>query len=138
LRVEYVCIVLVALTWGGYPVIARSSGVGTPLGALILTVSALLPIAIATIWNGVVVRPTSIELAKLMVAGVLMGTGTTAFNFVTNSRRIEASLSIPIMDTAMMLVTVVAAIVFFAEPVTIKKVVGLLLLVAGIVVLKPE
>jgi multidrug transporter EmrE-like cation transporter len=69
---------------------------------------------------------------------MMMGIGTTAFNFVANSRQLEASISVPIIDTLMLLVTVAAAVVFFAEPITIKKMIGIALLVAGIVVLRPE
>lgn len=138
MRTEILCIVIVSLAWGGYPLIARSTGVGTPIGALILTLSALAPISIATLWHGVAAKPASNEIAKLVAAGIAMGIGTTAFNYVVNSRRLEASISIPIVDTTMLLVSVIAAVIFFSEPLTIKKAVGVALLVAGIVVLKPE
>ena len=64
--------------------------------------------------------------------------GTLAFNFVANSRQLEASISIPIVDVTMLIVSVAAAVIFFAEPLTAKKLLGFALLVAGIVVLKPE
>jgi drug/metabolite transporter (DMT)-like permease len=138
LRAELICIAVVALMWGGYPLLARSSGVGTPFGALILTAFALVPIAIATIWSGQWVRPVGGDLGRLIAAGVLMGIGTAAFNYVVNSRQMEASVAIPIIDTLMLLVSVIGAIALFAEPITTKKVLGVALLVAGIVVLKPE
>jgi drug/metabolite transporter (DMT)-like permease len=138
MRTELICMAIVALSWGCYPLVARSSGVGGPIGALLLTLSALIPIVGLVLWQGAIVRPSTIELSKLVVAGVLMGIGTAAFNYVANSPLLDASISIPIIDTAMLLVTVVAAIVFFAEPVTAKKIVGIGLLIAGIVVLKPE
>ncbi|HYM33918.1 MAG TPA: EamA family transporter [Steroidobacteraceae bacterium] len=135
MRIEILCIAVTALMWGGYPLLARSSGVGTPIGALILTGSALIPISIVTVWYGVAARPAFNEIGKLIVAGMMMGLGTAAFNFVANSRQIDASISIPIVDTTMLLVTVVAAIAFFAEPITTQKVIGIVLLLAGIVVL---
>jgi drug/metabolite transporter (DMT)-like permease len=138
MRTEFICMAIVALTWGGYPLIARSSGVGGPLGALILTLTALVPISIVTIWQGVATTPSRIELTKLVMAGLLMGLGTAAFNFVANSRQLEASISIPIIDTAMLLISVLGAIVFFAEPITAKKLIGIALLVSGILVLKPQ
>jgi drug/metabolite transporter (DMT)-like permease len=79
-----------------------------------------------------------VELTKLVVAGLIMGIGTIAFNFVVNSRQLDASISIPIIDTAMLLVSVVGAVLFFAEPMTARKVIGVVLLIAGIAVLKPE
>jgi multidrug transporter EmrE-like cation transporter len=57
---------------------------------------------------------------------------------VAVSREIEASISIPIMDTGMLLVSVIAAALFFAEPITLRKCAGLALLVAGIAVLRPQ
>ena len=138
MKPEYSCIAIVALAWGGYPLIARSSGIGGGLGALILTLSALLPIGAITLWQGVTTRPAAPEIIKLVIAGTIMGIGTTAFNFVANSRQLDASVSIPIVDTAMLLVSVIAAILFFAEPVTMRKLVGMGLLIAGIVVLRPE
>ena len=138
MRIEYVYIALAALTWGGYPLIARASGVAGPIGALILTLFSLAPISAMLIWQGGATRLSPMELIKLIVGGLLMGVGTTAFNFVANSRQMDASISIPIVDTMMLLITVIGAIVFFAEPVTVKKTVGIALLIAGIVVLKPE
>ena len=138
MRIEILCIVICALAWGGYPLIARSTGVGTPVGALLLTLSALLPIGIATVWHGVAARPTSSEVLRLLIAGGVMGIGTMAFNFVANSRQLEASISIPIVDVSMLIVSVAAATMFFAEPITTRKLIGFALLIAGIVVLKPE
>jgi drug/metabolite transporter (DMT)-like permease len=138
MRTELICMAIVALAWGAYPLVARSSGVGGPLGALILTLSALIPIVSLVLWQDAIARPSSVELGKLIFAGVLMGIGTAAFNFVANSRQLDASISIPIIDTAMLFISVIGAIVFFAEPITVKKVVGIGLLIAGIAVLKPE
>ena len=42
------------------------------------------------------------------------------------------------MDMAMLIVTVVAAVAFLGEPLTARKLTGIALLLAGIVVLKPE
>ena len=47
-------------------------------------------------------------------------------------------MSIPIMDTGMLIVSVAAAALFFSEPITARKALGLALLCAGIAVLRPE
>jgi drug/metabolite transporter (DMT)-like permease len=138
MRPELICMAIVALAWGGYPLVARSSGIGVPLGALILTLSSLIPTTIIVLWQGAMIRPSSVELTKLVVAGLIMGIGTIAFNFVVNSRQLDASISIPIIDTAMLSVSVVGAVLCFAEPMTARKVIGVVLLIAGIAVLKPE
>jgi len=66
-----------------------------------------------------------------------MGMGLVAFNLVANSK-LEASISLPIIDTAMLIVSTVGAIYFFQEPISSQKIIGLLLLIAGIVVLRPS
>jgi drug/metabolite transporter (DMT)-like permease len=137
-RPEFLLIGVVALCWGGYPLLARASGYGGPYGALVLNLAALAPIALAlALWPGASERPALEAVAKLAVAGALMGCGIVAFNALVNSP-LEASVSIPIVDTAMLVVTVACAVVFFQEPLTARKLLGLLLLVAGIAVLRPD
>jgi drug/metabolite transporter (DMT)-like permease len=138
MRFEYICICLVAFFWGGYPLVTRSTGVTGPIVSLIMTLSGATAIAAATAWQGVPIRPSASEVVRLLIAGAMMGAGLLAFNAVANSRHIDASVSIPIMDTLMLLATAIGAIVFFAEPVTPKKVLGMTLLIAGILLLKPE
>jgi len=136
MTLEIVCIALVAACWGGYPLVARASGYGGPLGALVLSLAGLLPILLAILWQGGVERPSQDALVKLGIAGILMGSGLLAFNRLANSR-LDASISIPIVDTAMLIVTALGAIFFFQEAVTARKLVGLALLAAGIAVLRP-
>ena len=138
MKPEYLGIAIVALFWGGYPLIARGVGIGGPLGALLLSMVSVTTIAAATLWTGVEVWPSRADAARLGIAGLMMGIGLLAFNAVAASRNVEASVSIPIMDTAMLLVSVVAAMLFFAEPITLRKALGLALLVAGIFALRPE
>src|SRR5689334_2933907 len=83
---EYLFILIVAATWGGYPLISRATQVAGSLGALILTLCGLIPITIATLWSGPFVRPSSGDLAKLALAGLLMGIGTASFNHLATSR----------------------------------------------------
>lgn len=134
---EWISMVVVVLAWGGYPLIIRTTGVAGPMGALVLTVCALVPIGIALWWQGGLTRPSPNDLLRLVVAGVLMGIGTTAFNYLVNSRRLEASVAIPLVDTGMLLVSAAGAIWLYGEPLTARKVVGIGLLVLGIGVLKP-
>jgi len=134
----YAWIGIVSLFWGGYPLIARGANLPGPLGALILSAVSLTTIAAATWWTGGFAWPAPAAAIRLVVAGAMMGIGLLAFNAVAVSRQIDASVSIPIMDTGMLIVSVLAAVLFFAEPITIKKVVGLALLIAGIAVLRPE
>ncbi len=134
---EWLGMAIVVLAWGGYPLIIRVTGVSGPIGALLLTVSALIPIGVAVLWQGVLEKPSTADMGRLVLGGVIMGIGTTAFNFVINSRKLEASVAIPILDTGMLLVTAIGAMWFYSEPVTLRKVVGIGLLVLGIGVLRP-
>lgn len=138
MKPEYFAILMVAAFWGGYPLLTRATGVTGPIVSLVMAAGSLAVIAVATFWQGVEVRPTMSELVKLAVAGAMMGVGLLAFNCAANSRAMDASVSIPIMDTSMLLTTTIGAIWFFAEPITGRKVLGLALLLAGIFVLKPE
>ena len=133
---DVACIAIVALLWGGYPLVARTSGYGGALGTLVLSLAGLVPIVAGTLWNGFEVRPSTAQLVRLGVAGVMMGIGLMAFNRLANGA-LDASVSIPVVDTAMLLISTVGALWFFEEPVTTQKVAGITLLVAGIVLLRP-
>jgi drug/metabolite transporter (DMT)-like permease len=136
MSVDVACIVIVAILWGGYPLVARTSGQGDALGTLILSLAGLVPIAAAVLLGGLGRRPSGSEVVRLGIAGVMMGLGLLAFNRLANGK-LDASVSIPIADTAMLLVAAVAAMWFFAEPATARKLIGIGLLVAGIVLLRP-
>lgn len=138
MRLEYLCIGVVALFWGSYPLVARSAGVSGHIGTLILSLSSLVPIVAAVLWQGASTRIAPLELAKMVIAGVMMGIGLVAFIVVAHSKRLDASVSIPIIDTAMLVVTVAGAVLFFSEPVTLRKLFGIALLVAGILTLRPD
>jgi drug/metabolite transporter (DMT)-like permease len=138
MRVEYVSIALVALFWGSYPLVTRSAATSGHLGTLVLSLSSLIPIVAAVLWQGTMPRLAPLELTKMVVAGLMMGVGLLAFIFVANSKQLDASVSIPIMDTGMLIVTVAGAVLFFGEPITVRKLVGIVLLIAGILTLRPD
>jgi multidrug transporter EmrE-like cation transporter len=66
----------------------------------------------------------------------MMGLGLLAFNRLANGN-LDASVSIPIVDGAMLVATTVGALWFFGEPVTAQKLAGIGLLLAGIALLRP-
>jgi len=136
MSVEWICIGLVALFWGGYPLVTRATQYAGALGTLVLGIAALAPVVAAVLWQGDYTRPTAAQLGALVVAGLMQGAGLLAFLRVA-SGALDASIGIPISDGAMLIVTAVGAIVFFAEPVTGQKLAGLALLVTGIALLRP-
>jgi uncharacterized membrane protein len=139
MRAEYLWIAVVGLTWGGYPLIARWANYEGPRATMILMVAGIVPILIAMLQPSATVPswPTPIALAKLVAAGLLMGVGLLAFHALTNSP-LDASITIPISDTSMLLVTTLGAIAFFGEAITLQKLAGISLMLIGIVLLRPQ
>jgi drug/metabolite transporter (DMT)-like permease len=132
----WLCIVLVSLCWGGWPLVARSAGETGATGSLVILASALAPVALLMAWEGPTL-PSTPALAKLAVAGVLNGVGLVAFHFLSSDPAIEISSAVPVVDTGMLLVTALGGILFFTEALTLQKGVGVVLLVAGIALLRP-
>jgi len=133
---DWVCIALVAVFWGGYPLVARLSGFGGPWGSLLLGSVAILPIAGTALAAGGWERPARGDLWPLLVAGLMQGVGLMAFVRVATGK-LEASVAIPVSDVAMLIVTTVGAILFFQETLTAQKLAGLAFLVVGILLLRP-
>jgi drug/metabolite transporter (DMT)-like permease len=131
---DWVYIALVALLWGGYPLITRLSTSNGPLASLLLVLASLVPIALATVLTGDTARPTRAQLWPILVGGLMQGLGLMAFVRVATSK-IDASIAIPICDAAMLIVTAFGAIAFFHEALSIQKLAGLGLLVLGILLL---
>jgi drug/metabolite transporter (DMT)-like permease len=138
-RTQLVWIATVALCWGAYPLVMRDAKVSAGLGSVALVLIGLIPVAVAArIQGGGWPRLVGGDVVRLIAAGLMFGIGVVAFNSIATSRRLDASVAIPISDTAMMMVTVVGAIAFFGEPITTRKVIGIALLVAGILTLRPN
>jgi drug/metabolite transporter (DMT)-like permease len=135
-RVEWICIALVAVFWGGYPLVARLTSYGGAAGSLLLALVALIPVGAAALLSAAVAPPTRAQLWPLAIAGLMQGIGLLAFVRLATGK-LEASVAIPISDVAMLIVTTVGAILFFQESITTQKLAGLGLLVLGIVLLRP-
>jgi uncharacterized membrane protein len=110
---------------------------GGPVGTLVLSLAGLVPVVLATLVTGTTARPSPDQALRLAVAGLMMGIGLIAFNRLATGR-LDASVAIPIVDSAMLIVSTVGALWFFAEPVTVQKVVGIALLATGILLLRPS
>jgi drug/metabolite transporter (DMT)-like permease len=136
MAVVWLYVVLVALCWGGWPLVSRSAGGTGTAGSLVILVAALVPVGLAAYWEGGAL-PAPHAAGRLAVAGVLNGAGLVAFHLVTIRRDVEVSSLVPVIDTAMLLVTALGGILFFAEALTLQKGIGVALLVAGIYLLRP-
>ena len=129
-------VVLVALCWGGWPLVSRSAGETGAAGSLVILLAALVPVGIAAVWEGGAL-PAPQALGRLALAGVLNGAGLVAFHLVTIRRDVEISSVVPVIDTAMLLITALGGVLLFAEAITLQKGIGVALLVAGIFLLRP-
>lgn len=127
---------IVGFCWGFWPLLMRSANVTGPAAAFVLSATAVLPIA--TLWA---LQPSSApsgaDLLKLMIAGLIMGFGMVAFNIAGTSRLAGIGTITSITQALTIVVVVVGSIAWFGEGVTPSKVIGTLLLVAGVLVLRP-
>jgi drug/metabolite transporter (DMT)-like permease len=135
-RPEFTWILVTAFLWGGYPLVSRTAGFQGPRAALILTMVGLLPISLMAFLDTQAGWPTRAGLGKLAAAGLMMGGGLVAFVRVA-AGPLEASVALPIVDVAMLLVSAIGAMLMFAEPLTWQKGVGIALLLGGIALLRP-
>jgi drug/metabolite transporter (DMT)-like permease len=136
MKSEALWIVATALLWGSYPLVSRAADYQGHRAALILMISGFIPVALMAMLSAEGGWPTKSALVKLLVAGLMMGSGLVAFVRVANGP-LEASISIPIIDVAMLLVSAIGAVLVFKEPVTVQKAAGVALLLVGIVLLRP-
>jgi drug/metabolite transporter (DMT)-like permease len=133
---EWVLAGLVAFLWGVYPLVARTSGYGGPLGALALTAAGIVAIGAVALARGAADLPSPAQLLRLCIAGLLMGAGLVAFNRVVNGP-LAASLSIPIIYVAMLIVSRLGAFWIFGEAFNAQQLLALGLMLAGILLMRP-
>jgi len=136
MRTEIGWIAATALLWGAYPLVSRAAGYEGHRAALILMLAGFVPITAMALLDSGTGWPSRGALLKLLGAGLMMGCGLVAFVRVANGP-LEASVSIPIVDVAMLLVSAVGAILVFQEPFTLQKGLGIALMLAGIVLIRP-
>tara|TARA_Y100000031_G_scaffold157148_1_gene216766 strand:+ start:5790 stop:6227 length:438 start_codon:yes stop_codon:yes gene_type:complete len=144
MTILYISIGLVALCWGGYPLILRLAGGTGHLGSLILVLASLIPVVLS-VWYQSATGALQIgfsnmsasTLVILTISGIVMGAGLVTFNYVVGSPLVDISTSVPIIDILMLVVTVVGGILFFMEVLTLQKVLGILLGIVAIYLLRP-
>lgn len=128
----------VAILWGGWPLFVRATG-GAPgnFGNLILVMLASIPALTMLAIKGTEPLPKN-SWVKLGIAGMMMGGGLVLFNqYLATNTKVEISTIVPILNTSMIIVTVVGGILFFNEAFTSQKIIGIITLVIGIYLLRP-
>lgn len=136
MRTEYIWIVLTAVCWGGYPLVARSAGEAGARGTLVLIASGTLPIVASALFGAGGPWPSRAALLQIVLAGLIMGVGLLAFHALATAP-MDASISIPIVDGAMLAVSAFGAMLWFGEAVTPSKLLGTALILGGIALLRP-
>lgn len=129
--------IVTSLVWGGWPLLARSAGEATAISPLILAFFAFIPLCFSAWWQGGGELPEKFSLLKLFIAGLMMGTGLITYNSIMGSKLVDITVSVPIINTAMLAVTVIGGVLFLKEIMTIQKIVGILFLSIGIFLLRP-
>lgn len=126
-----------ALLWGAYPLVAKAAGYDGARASLFLMLAGLVPVVGLSLLEGDLGWPDRPALFRLVIAGLMMGVGLVAFVRVATGT-IEASVAIPIVDGSMLLVSAVGAVLLFGDVVTVKKVVGIAFMIAGMGLLRPS
>lgn len=131
----FLYIALLAVCWGGWPLVVRSAGDIGFTSSLILMITALIPGMFAAFVYGGIALPSISALVKLCIAGVMMGTGLIVFSHLIPGR--DVSTLVPVVSASTLLVVVVGGMYFFSESITPQKILGIVLLIGGIVLLRP-
>lgn len=129
---EIVCVVVIALFWGGWPLLVRWCGYTGNVGSFYVSVFATSIVLLVAVAKRGDITPSGSAILKLSIAGAMMGIGLIAFNIVGTSEKIELSIFIPIINASMLLVTVLGGLFFFSESLSWQKVIGICILVVGI------
>lgn len=129
-------VAFVAIMWGGWPLIARVSGLSSIWVSIIgLTVGAMAVGTISGTFNQIKSVPDLKALLVGGVAGVMLGLGMFAYSKLISNPEWEISTLVPVAAGSITAITAIGGILFFGESIGLIKSVGLLCLVAGIALL---
>lgn len=134
---ELTWILMTAVLWGSYPLMLRWAAFSGPRGTLLLMLAALVPIGVATLVRAGGGWPARAALLRIFVAGVMMGGGLLAYHALATSK-LDASIAIPSVNGGMLVVAVAGATLAFSEAMTLQKALGVLCMLAGMALLRPQ
>lgn len=121
---------LAALCFGGWPLIARAGGAASVWLTLCVTCGGL-----AVAWTNLAFHddqaPSSRAVMYALAGGLVNGLGLVFFGKVAIWKGEDVSRLLPLVFVMMTLVTVAASVVFLHEPITSKKIVGVVLACAA-------
>lgn len=132
----YIAISVAGFCWGFWPLLMRSANVVGPGASFVISASALIPVAITWAMRQEA-APNGVPLLKLVIAGLIMGIGMVAFNFAGTSRLAGIGTVTSIVQALTIVVVVIGGAGLFGEGLSVSKVIGTLLLLAGVFILRP-
>lgn len=133
-------IFITAICWGGWPLLTRLSGVdGAVYAPIITTIAITFPFCYFFVYaQANTVAPVTIQsLAYLIPAGLIMGLGVITFSMVLQSTTLDISSSIPIINSAVLIITLIGGAILFNDSISLQKICGIVAILIGIYLLRP-
>ena len=124
-------ILIAALFFSAWPIIAKFSNLGFGWLSLVIAIGTGL-IALTQVNHEV---PIARQLLIGFAAGLVNGIGTLAYARLLSTKGVDVSKFIPLTLGLIAVFTVIAGVLLFKEPLSIKKVAGVFLVVVAIFLL---
>jgi drug/metabolite transporter (DMT)-like permease len=137
MKLAFLQIIIVALSFGIYPLLVRASSTNEVTSAFWLTIFSLLPLSVLLLFGGVQL-PNTANMIRLGIGGICMGVGFVGLVFVSLNKSIPISISMPAIDSLMLTVLVLGGIFFFREQLLTRQIIGILLVLPVFILLRPE
>ena len=115
---------LAGLCFGIWPLLMKSSGLNPSMASLVLTTVSLL-VYLTFLRTGFdQVALGRIVVLFAVVAGVLNGIGTLAFQKAVGGRELDLTTAVLIVIMLQLVITVVGGLLFYGDPLTGKRFLG--------------
>lgn len=125
-----ILIAIAAIGFGLWPSIARLSGLSPILIALIVGSGTVLPVIMLMPFFEIGIM-TRNGFYTALAAGLINGVGFTAYSKLVSNSGWDISIYLPIAITGALIVATASGILFFSEPLTAKKITGVILALAA-------
>jgi len=132
----WLSVIFVAIMWGGWPILARASGLNAIWVAVVgTTVGAIAVILVSSTLDQIKSVPDLKALIIGSLAGTMLGLGMFAYSKLVSNPEWEVSTLVPIAAGSITAITALGGILFFGEALGLAKAIGLACIVAGIALL---
>ena len=131
---------ITSICWGVWPLLVRLSGVeGVAYGPVVCLFSIVFPFYYIFVHapSSALASITIPSLTYLIPAGLIIGIGTVTFGLVLQNPELNLSSSVPIINSAMLIVTIIGSAILFGDKIDLQKIVGIIAILAGIYLLRP-